>query len=255
MTPNDAIKHTIDMADEILTTYLSDMSDKDFWRGITNNARDATGARLVVLSWFNAETQTARFAEWSDISSGPVRLALDAAAKVIPGFSPFDVTVDLNVTPYTKPAHENGAPIVAGFEEISRGVVDDRIIQLAMTVGGLKHVYLCPLKSSGRVIGSLSFIATEKQSATTRRICDAFSKQVSLMVENSRLLEREQGQRHRQAVAVQADDGQRAAAAQRRDKMRTAPPAGLWGLSASRRAPRGHVSGSSCRIAGPTNWR
>ena len=29
MTPNDAIKLTIDMADEILTTYLSDMSDAD----------------------------------------------------------------------------------------------------------------------------------------------------------------------------------------------------------------------------------
>ncbi len=29
MTPNDALKLTIDMADEILTTYLSDMSDTD----------------------------------------------------------------------------------------------------------------------------------------------------------------------------------------------------------------------------------
>ena len=170
------------------------MSDKDFWREVTNNARDATGARLVVLAWFDAETQTVRFGEWSGISSGPVRLALDAAAKVIPGFSPFDVTIDLNVSPYTRPAYESGEPIVAEFEEISQGVVDDRIIQLAMTVGGLRHVYLCPLKSSGEVIGSLSFIATEKLSATTRRICDAFSQQVSLTVENSRLLEREGGQ-------------------------------------------------------------
>ena len=29
MTPNDALKLTIDMADEILTTYLSDMDDAD----------------------------------------------------------------------------------------------------------------------------------------------------------------------------------------------------------------------------------
>ena len=168
-----------------------DMGKKNFWRAITSNARDATGSRLVVLSWYDAKGQTVRFAEWSGISSGPVRLAMDAASKLVPGFSPFDITVDLSVSPITRSAYETGESMVAEFDEISRGVVDDRIIQLAMSIGGLKNVYLCPLKSEGEVIGSLSFITTEALSPTTRRVCDAFSQQVSLMVENSRLLERE----------------------------------------------------------------
>ena len=172
----------------------SGMSDKNFWREITNNARDATGARLVVLAWFDSESQTVRFVEWSGISSGPVRLAMDAAAKLNPGFSPFDVTVDLKATPATQSAYATGEPMIAEFGDISRGVVDDRVIQLAMSIGGLKHVYLCPLKSHGEVIGSLSFIATETMSPTTRRICDAFSQQVSLTVENTQLLERERDQ-------------------------------------------------------------
>jgi signal transduction histidine kinase len=170
------------------------MSDKNFWREITNNARGATGARLVVLSWFDAATQMVRFAEWSGISSGPVRLAMDAAVKLVPGFSPFDVTVDLNKNPVTQSAYASGEPIVAEFEEITRCVVNDRIVQLAMTIGGLRYVYLCPLKSNGEVIGSLSFISTETMSPTTRRVCDAFSQQVSLTVENTQLLDRERDQ-------------------------------------------------------------
>ncbi len=164
------------------------------WREITNSARDATGARLVVLAWFDEATQTVRFGECSSINSGPVRLALDAAAKIIPGFNPFDITIDLNEHSFTQSAYASGKPLVAGFEEISQGIVDDRVLKLGMTVGGLKHVYLCPLKSGEKIVGSLSFVMAEELSATTRRICDAFSQQASLTVENTRLLERERDQ-------------------------------------------------------------
>lgn len=167
------------------------MNDKSFWREITNNARDATGARLVALAWFDDTTQTVRFAEWSGLGSGPVRLAIDAAKKLIPDFDPLQITIDLNEHPFTQSTYASGEPLVAGFEEASRGIVDPRVLELGMTVGGLKHVYLCPLKSEGQVIGSLSFLLGEKPSAKTRRICDAFSQQASLTVENRHLLERE----------------------------------------------------------------
>ena len=170
------------------------MSDVNILREIMNSARDATGARLVVLAWFDEATQTVWPGEWSNISSGPVRLALDAAEKLVPGFNPFDLTIDLNQHPFTQSAYAMGIPLIAGFEAMSRGIVDDRILQLAMSIGGLEHVYLCLLKSGEQVVGSLSFVMAEELSATTRRVCDAFSHQASLTVENTRVLERERDQ-------------------------------------------------------------
>jgi signal transduction histidine kinase len=149
---------------------------------------------MVVLSWFDATTQTVRFAEWSGMGSGPVLLAIDAAKKLIPDFNPIDIAIDLNKHPFTQSTYASGNPLLAGFEEISQGIVDHRIVDLGVNIGGLQSVYLCPLKSEGQVIGSLSFLLAEEPSETTQRICDAFSQQASLTAENIQLLERERNE-------------------------------------------------------------
>ena len=70
------------------------------------------------------------------------------------------------------------------------GVVDPLVVEAASSVSGIEHVYHCPLKVEGEVVGSLAFLTEASPSESQWRVYEAFARQVGLSWENERLLRR-----------------------------------------------------------------
>jgi signal transduction histidine kinase len=68
------------------------------------------------------------------------------------------------------------------------GVVDPLVVSVAKSVGGIEHVYHCPLKVDGRVAGSLAFLTGTAPTESQRQVFETFARQVGLAWENDRLL-------------------------------------------------------------------
>src|SRR5262249_834462 len=90
--------------------------------------------------------------------------------------------------------------------DVAAGVVDDRVLQLADTVIGVRHAFVCPLVAGARVEGSLSVFTPAPATPEQQRTCEAFARQVGLTLENARLLAALQAQLEeaRQAARIEA---------------------------------------------------
>ena len=178
------------------------------YQEIVDNARAAIGARIVVLTRLDPDGQEAQTVAWSGLQRSRGREALAAAQRLIPGFEPTHVTTRPTVNEYQRRIFLDGQAVEAPYPDLARGIVDDRILGLGALILGIRHSFTCPLKVSGRVAGSLSFMLTKPFTDAQRRTCEAFARQVSLSLENVYLLEALQAEvAERERMAMDLHDG------------------------------------------------
>jgi PAS domain S-box-containing protein len=155
-----------------------------------------------------------RTVAWAGLQQPRVQRALTAISHLLPSFDATRVTTRADVNRYQATVLLEGKTVAGPLPDLASGVVDQRILQLAGTIVGLRHIFICPLIVLDHVEGSLSFLVSEALTARQQRICEAFARQVSLTLENAQLLEalerqmaqvRESEERYRSLVETSPD--------------------------------------------------
>jgi PAS domain S-box-containing protein len=158
-------------------------------QAIVANALEATGARLAVLVRLDAATQTLRTVAWAGQHTATVQRAFAAVQAAFPGFDPFRVTTRVDVNPTHASMFAERRSVSGPLLELCAGVVDRRILQIGVSVIGIRHAYMCPLLVGGEPEGSLTFMDWHPPDERRRHTFEGFARQVALTLENTRLLD------------------------------------------------------------------
>jgi hypothetical protein len=176
------------------------------YQEIVDNALVATGAQLAMLARFDPETGAVRTVGWAGLQAPAVQRALASARRLLPQLDPRRVTTHADVNPFQRAIYREAKAAAGSLFDVAAGVVDDRVLQIADTVIGVRHAFVCPLVAGRRVEGSLSVFTPTPATPEQQRTCEAFAREVALTLENARLLEALQAQMDdaRQAARVEA---------------------------------------------------
>ena len=110
--------------------YSSGMGDhdRDWWgvdqalyRQIVSNGVEATGARFVNLSQFDAASGIISGVVWAVSQAELAERALALMRRLVPGFEIETATVDVAANPWLERIHFDGETVVAPFREIVEG--------------------------------------------------------------------------------------------------------------------------------------
>lgn len=159
------------------------------YQEIVENARLATGARIVHLYRFDSERGQAIRVASSALTSPRIRQGLRQIQSLFPGFHPSQVHPFVTVNHLMRQVYLEGRPVRARVEDIAEGVVHPRILSLAKAIIGIGHVFSCPLISEGRVFAGLTFHHDQPVTKAQQATCEAFVRQVVLTMENAHILE------------------------------------------------------------------
>jgi PAS domain S-box-containing protein len=156
---------------------------------IVDNARTATGARLVHFAWYDPATGMVQAGAWSGAGTAPIRDALAAARRAVPGFDVLAVRFPADVNPFNRRVFCDGEAVAATFKEAVAGTVPPVVAAAAARVAGLRHTLSCPLLVHGTVAGTLADHTSAPLRREQRATCEAFARQAALTLENARLRE------------------------------------------------------------------
>lgn len=184
--------------------------DVEMYQEIVENARIATGARMVhVYRFVPEELKVYRIAS-SGLSSARAQQALGQIKRLFPGFHPSHVHPKVTVNPLMSRIYLEGKPVNASLEQITEGIVDPRIMAMAKLLIRLKYVFSCPLIVDGVVFGGLTFHHSQPMTRKQQATCEAFVRQVALTIENAHLLkvarQSVQELRHSRNLLTQGED-------------------------------------------------
>ena len=157
------------------------------YQRIVDNARTATGARLVHFAWYDPASGMVQAGAWSGAGTAPVRDALAAARRAVPGFDVPSVRFPADVNPFNRRVFRDGEVVAAAFTEAVAGTVPPVVAAVAARVAGLRHTLSCPLVVQGSVAGTLAYHAVAPLRPEQRATCEAFARQAALTLENARL--------------------------------------------------------------------
>jgi signal transduction histidine kinase len=144
---------------------------------------------MVILATWVAETQVIRSRASAGYGSGAADRARRAIAKLLPGFDPDDVSLDVHVNPVQEAVFLRGESVTATFLETAHGVVPDVVLRIVSKILGVRYSTVQPLMVRGEVAGSLSFHGSELPSKAMIHAYEAFTKQAALTIENRNLLD------------------------------------------------------------------
>jgi len=162
--------------------------NKNIYEEIIANALEASGARFIVLTGYEAERQEGWTEAWGGLNSEPVRNAFAAAQRIFPALDPWHVTFKGDINEWQRKIYIEGKTVEAPFLEMARGFVPDLALKMVSSVLQLRYSLLCPIVIGGNVVGGLTFHTSQPFTAAVRRTCDAFARQVALTLENELLL-------------------------------------------------------------------
>jgi signal transduction histidine kinase len=158
------------------------------YRQIVDNGRAATGARIVVLSGYDAATGDVRPIACSGLQSGAVQRGIEAIRAFLPGFDISAVTVRADANACQAALYAHGRPISASLAQFAEGVVDSRVVHVASAVVGIRHSFAYPVKVQEQVVGALSFHTAHLLTDPQQRVCETFATLASATLENAGLL-------------------------------------------------------------------
>ena len=152
-----------------------------------SNGVEATGARFVNLSQFDAASGIISGVVWAVSQAELAERALALMRRLVPGFEIETATVDVAANPWLERIHFDGETVVAPFREIVEGTVHPGVALAARQVLGLRWTVSVPLRVEDVVVGSLAFHFTAEPPRRTQRSAEAFARQVILTLQNARL--------------------------------------------------------------------
>ena len=157
------------------------------YQRIVDDAQAATGARLVHFAWYDPATGVVQAGAWSGPGTAPVRRALSAARRVLPGFDVLRVRFRADVNPFNRRVFLGGEAVAGAFADAVAGTVPPTAAAAAVRVAGLRHTFSCPLLVRGAVAGTLAYHTPAPLRPRQRATCEAFARQAALTLENARL--------------------------------------------------------------------
>ncbi|MGE5618829.1 MAG: response regulator [Sphingomonadaceae bacterium] len=164
------------------------------YQEIVDSALAATGAIIVAMVLIEPGGRHGWVVASSGLDSEPVQNVLAAARNACTPTESNRFAIDVHANLWSRKAYLTGEPVAAALEQIGEGVADPRLIRMGALQAGIRHAFLCPLKVEGQVEGAIVFLTSEPLTDAQRRTSEAFAHQVSLTMENTRLIEALQAQ-------------------------------------------------------------
>lgn len=161
----------------------------DIYEQIVEHARGATGAGMVILATWSPETGIISSRASAGFGTGAAQRARRVITRLIPGFDPDDVSMDVHVNAVQEKVFLKGESVTTPFFETAVGVVPDIVLQTVSRLLRVRYSTVQPLVVRGQVLGSLSFHGAEVPSKAMIHAYEAFTKQAALTIENKILLE------------------------------------------------------------------
>lgn len=175
--------------------------DSVLHREIVDNARAATGSRLVTLGWLDRDSGTVRVGAMSGMDTPALQRALAVIRSFVPGFDPSGIVTPVQSNPVNRAVFLEARSVQVPFHEAAGATMPPAALRVASRVVGLRFTFVCPLVVSGEVVGSMAFHVDRPLPESQQRTCAAFARQAALTVENARL--RDTAERaHAQLVSV-----------------------------------------------------
>ncbi len=192
---------------------------------ICANALAATGAALVVMTKYDPATITIRNVAWSARHQGVIRGTIDAVRNVMPSFDPMGGTFRADANPILRAAYAEGTAFTCTIAEAGAGTAPPYVLDLIGRLAGINYCRQEPLVVDRVVEGALIFYSGRLLHASVERVCGAFARQVTLSLENARLLEEARSANARlQAIFDATSDA--IVVVDRRGKLANVNPAG-----------------------------
>jgi PAS domain-containing protein len=179
------------------------MAIDPLYQGIVDNARVATGARMVHFAWYDPATGMVQTGAWSGAGTAPVHHALAAARRALPAFDVLHVRFAADVNPFNRRVFVDGEAVEGPFADAVAGTVPPAAAAAATRVAGLRYTFSCPLLVRGAVAGTLAYHTSAPLQPAQRATCEAFARQAALTLENARL--HEQAERARAELEAFVD--------------------------------------------------
>jgi signal transduction histidine kinase len=161
--------------------------DAALYRLIVSNGVEATAARFVNLSQYDAASGLISGVVWAVSPIELAERALSLMRRLVPGFEIDMVSFPATANAHVARVHLDGRTVLAPFREIVDGTVHAGVALAARRVMGLTWTVSVPLRPEDVVVGSLAFHFTEKPSRRILRGAEAFARQVTLTLQNARL--------------------------------------------------------------------
>lgn len=177
---------------------LGDALDSAFCQELVNDARVASGTRLVSVSGVDPERSLAHVLAVSDPGAAHRERG---SRRVWAAERQWRAPVQANE--YLRAALGEGRTVHAPLEEISRGVVPAEQVQAGKARYGLHYALMVPLIVDRQVVGALTYHLERPFSPAMAERCQAFSRQAARLI---RLAQRERRLRER-AQALAASSG------------------------------------------------
>jgi signal transduction histidine kinase len=157
----------------------------DLFQSISENALGVTGARMVTLSWYDADAGVLELGALAPF--GAANRLLEAARKSVPAFDLKRIRFRLDLNPAVRRVFVEGQPFLAPTSEHAAGVVNESLIRAGTALLGFRWTYSVPLRVEGRVGGALAFHFPDRPAEAAVAVADVFASQAELTVANERL--------------------------------------------------------------------
>lgn len=167
------------------------VDNRTYCQEILQRAARQTGAQQVQLAVFDPAAGQARIL----VSVGPWDrrwFRREVEARALPrgrsrGRDAFEVApVDANR--WQQEVFRAGRAVWVSLEQAARGLWDEGIVRLGRTLTGTRSLYITPLKQPAGVVAALTFhFALEELDSLRRGLCDAYAREMVLMLEKARL--------------------------------------------------------------------
>ncbi|MBI3970162.1 MAG: hypothetical protein HY332_02635 [Chloroflexi bacterium] len=154
---------------------------------IVANGLAATGARLVVLGMYEPGRARLRPVAWGGLHAPYVQQAIALARRIAPAFDPTLIALPPDANPLQRAVNVDGRPVAATLLAFAAGIVDRRLLRVAVAVMRTRYVLALPVRVAGEVAGVLSFYGPRPIHGRQERACVAFTRQVALTLENAHL--------------------------------------------------------------------
>jgi signal transduction histidine kinase len=144
---------------------------------------------MVILATWSPETGVIRSRSSAGYGSTAAQRARRSIKRLLPGFNPEDVTMDVHVNAVQEAVFLRGESVTGPFLEIAKGVVPEVVLRIVSKLLNVRFSTVHPLWVRGQVVGSLSFHGEALPSQAVVHAYEAFTKQAALTIENTTLLE------------------------------------------------------------------
>lgn len=141
-----------------------------------------TGARAVFVTHYDSRTRSSRVRTWSGLGSAILRRAIAFANQLMPEFDPIRMSFRDDANEAVRRLYREKRPVDGPLATIARNAIDDRVLQAASSIAGLRHTVLCPLIVNGESDGTICLLFSESIDDALRQTCATIANHAAMTI-------------------------------------------------------------------------